>query len=463
MKDIVFLGPSLPLDAARAICAADYRPPVRMGDVYRAVGEQPRAIAIIDGLFERVPAVWHKEILYALHRGIPVYGGASMGALRAAELDAFGMIGVGSIYRDFATGVLNDDDEVAVAHANADHGYRATSVAMVNLRAGLAAAVKAGVLTPEAVAQLLLRSKARFYPERTWEALLIDAAELLGADRSAVLRGWIATTQPDCKRDDAVAVLHALVAARTAAPVQLPAFEFEHTVYWETVETYCGQHGFTDASAQFERVRNHVRIFASDREQLVDRALLLFLAEQEVRRLKLPVPDDRSALAAFRSRRGLESVAALNAWLGQQKVSKPECLDLARLEARVALLRDQHMAAVDRYLVPQLKLEGRYATSAAHVAAKWQTIAGMEIGQISEHDVGALDDVLAWYQQHHGRISGSLDQHVAQLGLGTLHQWREELFAEYLVTTSAPPAPPAVLSVSSAPSAAAPSSECAIS
>ena len=40
-----------------------------------------RRIAIIDGYFERMAAVWHKEILVALERGIAVWGAASMGAL----------------------------------------------------------------------------------------------------------------------------------------------------------------------------------------------------------------------------------------------------------------------------------------------------------------------------------------------------------------------------------------------
>ena len=83
-------------------------------------------------------AVWHKEILLALERGIEVWGAASMGALRAAELAPFGMRGVGAIYRAFARGALVADDEVAVAHLPAAQGYRAVSDALVNLRDGLA-------------------------------------------------------------------------------------------------------------------------------------------------------------------------------------------------------------------------------------------------------------------------------------------------------------------------------------
>ena len=62
------------------------------------------------------------------------FGASSMGALRAAELHTFGMRGVGEIFERYRDGVLEDDDEVAVSHASADHAYRELSVAMVNLR-----------------------------------------------------------------------------------------------------------------------------------------------------------------------------------------------------------------------------------------------------------------------------------------------------------------------------------------
>jgi len=434
MKDVIFLGPSLDLARARAICPGDYRPPVRMGDVFRAASERPRSIVIIDGLFERIPAVWHKEILFALDRGIAVYGGSSMGALRAAELDAFGMVGIGSIYRDFASGALTDDDEVAVAHGSAETGYLSTSTAMVNLRSGIAGAVSAGLLGEGQARALIASSKARFYPERTWEALLRDAAACgVDAAEVAALRDWLAVKQPDQKRDDAIEVLETLARSRLApqAPAR-PRFDFQHTVYWETVETYCASHGAAQTASQFERVRNHVRIFEEDRQVLLDRALLLFLAKQEARRLRLPPPDDRAALNTFRTRRGLESVTALNEWLAKNAVTQQECLELARLEYRLLQLKDRHIIAIDEHLVPLLKLDDRFARVTARVAAKWKTMASMAVDPVSEQDSLAFGDVLSWYQRNHGRVAVSLELHAAELGIGSLHQLRQELFTEYL-------------------------------
>ena len=157
---VVFLGPTLAHEEARAVLDAQYLPPAGHGDVLRAALRRPRVIAIVDGVFEHVPAVWHKEILFALSEGIHVYGAASMGALRAAELDRFGMRGIGDVYRAYADGVLEDDDEVAVAHANAERGFQAMSDSMVDVRATLDAAVSNGIVNEGVAATIVARIKA---------------------------------------------------------------------------------------------------------------------------------------------------------------------------------------------------------------------------------------------------------------------------------------------------------------
>ena len=69
--------------------------PGEAGDLYRAARGGARVIGLVDGVFEDRPTVWHKEILWALDRGVRVLGAASLGALRAAECAPFGMEGVG--------------------------------------------------------------------------------------------------------------------------------------------------------------------------------------------------------------------------------------------------------------------------------------------------------------------------------------------------------------------------------
>jgi hypothetical protein len=200
MTTIVYVGPTLPAEEVRArLPGAAVRGPVAVGDVLALIRRRGvTRIAIIDGYFERMAAVWHKELLLALEHGIAVWGAASMGALRAAELAPFGMIGVGSVYRAFARGELVADDEVAVAHLPAEHGYRAVSDALVNLRDGIA---RAPGLTDRTRAQLVELARARFYRERSWDGLVADArAAGLPARQLAALAGW---PKPDRKAADA--------------------------------------------------------------------------------------------------------------------------------------------------------------------------------------------------------------------------------------------------------------------
>ena len=130
MSACVFVGPTLPIAEAAAVSRRHL--PAAGGArrrLPRRVAPRPRAIGIVDGYFQWAPAVWHKEILWAIGQGVHVFGAASMGALRAAELAPFGMRGVGRIFEAYRDGSLGrrqpfeDDDEVAVVHGPPESGY----------------------------------------------------------------------------------------------------------------------------------------------------------------------------------------------------------------------------------------------------------------------------------------------------------------------------------------------------
>ena len=207
---VAFLGPSLPAAEVRGLGSArrgktpPFRvmPPARQGDIWRALRLRPRAIALIDGVFESQPSVWHHEILDALDAGVAVFGGASMGALRAAELHTRGMIGVGRIFRWYRDGVVIDDSEVALLHADAEHGFRPLTVPQVNVRWAAQEAVRAGVLRTREARALVDRSARIFYQERTWPLLLQDLP-------MAALAKWKKWSAPDLKAQDAFETLQA--------------------------------------------------------------------------------------------------------------------------------------------------------------------------------------------------------------------------------------------------------------
>ena len=180
MSCYVFLGPTLPAAEAASLLDAVYLPPVRQGDLLRLVREQrPSMVGIVDGYFRDVPACWHKEILFALANGVHVFGAASMGALRAAELDGFGMVGIGSVYAAYRLGrfepyrqePFEDDDEVAIVHGPAETGFVNLSEAMVNIRATLARAAEDGIIDEDGRDRLVPRSRPLHYPDRNLTAL----------------------------------------------------------------------------------------------------------------------------------------------------------------------------------------------------------------------------------------------------------------------------------------------------
>lgn len=70
---------------------------------------------MIDGEWRQALAVMHKEIVFALLQGVICVGAASIGALRAAELSRYGMIGIGKIFEMYAQGE-EDDSLVAMTY-----------------------------------------------------------------------------------------------------------------------------------------------------------------------------------------------------------------------------------------------------------------------------------------------------------------------------------------------------------
>jgi hypothetical protein len=241
VKAVVFTGPSLAPDAARSLWPdATILGPVGCGDVYRLVGERPpEAIGIIDGYFDQRLSVWHKEILWALAHGVRVYGAASMGALRAVELESFGMVGVGRVFEWFRSGLLEDDDEVAVTHDTAERQYALRSDPLVNIRATLERARELGVIAASLHERLIALAKQQFYPERSLRGL-IPLARTQGLDSPGLpdLGAWLqAGNAVDQKREDALSLLERMRQADPRAAGH-PAFTFEYTEVWHDFRSH---------------------------------------------------------------------------------------------------------------------------------------------------------------------------------------------------------------------------------
>jgi len=200
---VVFIGPSLPLDAAKKILIADYRPPVARGDIKTLLRDPPHIIGIIDGVFHQQPAVSHREILQALEAGVIVVGGASMGALRSAELDEEGMKGIGTVYQYYKDGVIESDDDVAIVFN--PETYEQLSEALVSMRYNFQIAEQEGLISHEDFTTLYNTAKTIFYPQRTYAKVFLES----GLDQTKIdsLQSFLKHKGLDIKTQDAKAVL----------------------------------------------------------------------------------------------------------------------------------------------------------------------------------------------------------------------------------------------------------------
>jgi len=211
---VVFAGPSLPSAVRPVDPALEWRPPAMGGDAVALADAGPRSVVLIDGFFETVPAIRHKELLVLIASGIPVIGGASMGALRAAELHPFGMIGVGKIFGAYLSGRLTGDDEVAVLHGPEDWDWTPLTEALVNVRATILRAVRRRVVPVEVGRAITETAVDIFYKDRTWPRLLdaLDDGNIFEPHQSRAFRDWLVTGAVNLKQFDALACIERALA-----------------------------------------------------------------------------------------------------------------------------------------------------------------------------------------------------------------------------------------------------------
>jgi TfuA protein len=183
-RPIIFIGPSLNHDKARKIFQADYRAPAKKGDLmmlltsYGNSIEEPNStnfVGLVDGLFLQDYPPTPIEVYQLLsNKNFHVVGGASIGALRAIELEKFGMVGIGKIFELFRNGTTDADDEVAVTfHQGA--GECIQSEAMVDIRFNLFVACRKKIIT-ERVKRIIARTaKSTYFPHRNYTDIVEQA------------------------------------------------------------------------------------------------------------------------------------------------------------------------------------------------------------------------------------------------------------------------------------------------
>lgn len=415
---VVFAGPSLA--GVPPPPGIELRGPATAGDVYLAARAGARVIGLVDGLFEDRPAPWHMEILWALGQGVRVFGAASLGALRAADCAAFGMEGIGEIHALYASGALEDDHAVALVHAPAELGHAPLTEALVNVRATLAAAEAAGVVSGPAAGRLLALAEALHFKELTWPRLLAEAGTAgLGAE-AAALGACLPTGRVDLKRRDALALLEA-VAAAVADPGGGPriAFDFADSRHWR------------QAVAAFERrsdapgpgaaaVLDELRLDPARFEREMTRAYARRAARQAAAPAGEPEDDTPAPdrlLEDLRADLGLATAASFAAWLTEVG-ARPEALVRAMAdEDRLLAAVEAAMPELAGEVLDALRLDGRFERLARRAEAKRQCLAAIRAPVLQDAALPGLIEALC-ARRRLQPASASPDAVARSLGLG---------------------------------------------
>ena len=199
MKTIVFSGPSIAEAEVHRLAACTHAPPIKRGDL--AAADDYDLFVILDGEFGQNMSVSPKEILAVLDRGKTVIGAASMGALRASELDRSGMIGVGWVYDHFRRCAVRRDADVALVYSPFDH--KPMTVPIVDLEYWMEQTSAAGLIRNRERALLLKVARNIFFAERTLDRLMSTLRRTVGGDTLDSLLAFSGGTIPNVKSIDA--------------------------------------------------------------------------------------------------------------------------------------------------------------------------------------------------------------------------------------------------------------------
>jgi len=236
LKRCVFVGPSL---FGNGIPHQMQRfGPAQLGSIYLAAKSGYEVIGLIDGLFGNVPAVWHKEILYALDRGCVIIGSSSIGALRAAELHSFGMCGVGLCFRLYRAGVITDDDEVSVVHGDQESKYVGFSEPLVNIRATVRRLRRNLFVTADQERRVIREFKALHFSERTFANFRRVSIGAFGKPEGNRIYDLVRSRYRDVKKEDAQQLVKAVIHAQ---PGSTSGNYFLRTTNWRRQFELCEQ------------------------------------------------------------------------------------------------------------------------------------------------------------------------------------------------------------------------------
>jgi hypothetical protein len=209
-EPVIFLGPSLSRQKAKNILEADYRPPAKKGDLLRLADltKDIAMVGLVDGFFlQDYPPTPIEVYQLATKKNILLVGAASLGALRAVELEKFGMIGIGKIFELYKTGKIDGDDEVAVTFEEGRHTLQ--SEAMIDIRFNLFIARRKGIIDENTKRQITKVAKNVYFPFRNYADILDLSKRQYPLSDSYIesFRAYITSNRESLKERDTIKLL----------------------------------------------------------------------------------------------------------------------------------------------------------------------------------------------------------------------------------------------------------------
>ncbi len=433
MTAVIFAGPSLGAADRTPAAEFEFRPPARQGDVYRAAATRPRAIGIVDGYFEGVPSVWHKEVLWAMSRGIAVYGSASIGALRAAELDACGMIGVGEIYAAYRDGALDADDEVALLHGPEETGFLALTEPLANVRATCRAAEVAGILDASESDAMIGAARSLFYKDRIWREIVRRAGlEGIAQGRLEAFMAWLPGGRVDQKRLDALEMIERM--RRDSGNLNVVESAFEPTFLWERAVAGWARAPESVAAESDDvhrAVLNELRLDPERYHLIKMRAFarMQLLGDATNDHTALAPPERAAAQKHHRMTHGLLRAADLDRWLADQHLDRVGYDRLIDEWALAELVAAKETPKLHRTMIALLKLDGAFGEAAKRAAAK---AASAEAGTPAAPQLPPV--LIEWFFRTRLKrsVPEDIDGFIRALGLASREAFYGLLAAEYI-------------------------------
>ncbi len=211
-KPIIFVGPSLDLQKARKLFDADYRPPAKKGDLISLLSGSGDTnlliVGLIDGLFLQDYPPTPIEVYQLLkRRNSLVLGAASIGALRAVELEKYGMIGIGKIFELYKLRKFTADDEVAVTFNEETRDLQ--SEAMIDIRYNLLIAFKKGIIDEDTRRTTVKVAKSMYFPDRSYVNIINETEKRFPhlSEHMISLRSFVSMNRHSLKEKDAIRLI----------------------------------------------------------------------------------------------------------------------------------------------------------------------------------------------------------------------------------------------------------------